>query len=81
VPRGIHVRLNLETGQREAKLLDDREERSSEPKVSKGLLGQSIRFLSILPKLPNYLLFCINFTFSCVVDVHWCLNIDLFQHF
>lgn len=40
IPPGLHVRMNLQTGLREAKLLDDRQEEEEEEKKEKGQLPE-----------------------------------------
>jgi nucleotide exchange factor SIL1 len=54
IPQGLHVRLNLETGEREAKLLDDNE-RTDLTSVPGDVEGQGVspeELEAALKKLP-----------------------------
>lgn len=54
IPRGLHVRMNLQTGVKEAKLLDDNEEAddANAPDVVKGTQEQSVN-KAIIPLEKN----------------------------
>jgi hypothetical protein len=52
IPQGLHVRLNLETGEREAKLLDDIE-RTDLTSVPGDVLGQGISPEELQAALKN----------------------------
>jgi hypothetical protein len=52
IPQGLHVRLNLETGEREAKLLDD-VERTDLTSVPDNVVGQGISPEELQAALKN----------------------------
>jgi len=48
IPKGLHVRLNLQTGEKEAKLMSNEDDSKSHESAGNGLLGYALKDYHVL---------------------------------